>query len=30
MVYVVRVVGPSLGTIWAQDNRGLTMCVVGW
>jgi len=22
--------GPSLGTYWAQDIRGLTMCVVGW
>jgi len=22
--------GPSLGTYWAQDIRGLTVCVVGW
>jgi len=22
--------GPSLRTYWAQDVRGLTMCVVGW
>jgi len=22
--------GPSLGTYWAQDIRGLTMCAVGW
>jgi len=22
--------GPSLGTYWPQDSRGLTMCVVGW
>jgi len=22
--------GPSLGTYWAQDIRGLTLCVVGW
>jgi len=30
MVNVVRVAGgPSLGTVWAQDNRGLTLCVVG-
>jgi len=27
----VRVAGgPSLGTYWAQDIRGLTLCVVGW
>jgi len=26
---VVRVAGgPSLGTYWAQDIRGLTLCVV--
>jgi len=31
MVNVVRVAGgPSLGTYWVQDNRGLTLCVVGW
>jgi len=31
MIYVVRVAGgPSLGTYWAQDIRGFTMCVVGW
>jgi len=30
MVYVVRVAGgPILGAVWAQDNRGLTLCVVG-
>ena len=30
MVYVVRVArGPSIGTVWVQDNRGLTLCVVG-
>jgi len=28
---VVRVVGgPGLGSYWAQDIRGLTLCVVGW
>jgi len=28
---VVRVAGgPSLGTYWPQDIRGLTLCVVGW
>jgi len=28
MVYVVGVAGgPSLGTVWAQDNRGLTLCL---
>jgi len=27
----VRVAGgPSLGTYWAQDIRGLTLCVIGW
>jgi len=27
----VRVAGgPSLGTYWAQNIRGLTLCVVGW
>jgi len=30
MVIVVRVAGgPGLGTFWAQDNRGLILCVVG-
>jgi len=31
MIFVVRVAeGPSLGTYWAEDIRGLTLCVVGW
>jgi len=30
IIYVVKVAeGPSLGTYWAQDIRGLTLCVVG-
>jgi len=30
MINVVRVSGdPSLGTYWVQDNRGLTLYLVG-